>query len=76
MSDIKIVKKKPIMTEAVQITGTVENIKEIRYFCGKYEFNRVSNFTYKVGSLEGDMIAYNSDWVVKEVEGYPLLEFL
>jgi hypothetical protein len=39
------------------------------YFCGQYEFKTVSNFTYEVESLEGDMMAYNSDWIVKGVEG-------
>jgi hypothetical protein len=38
MSNVKIARKKPIEIEVIQITGTDENIKEIRGFCGQFAF--------------------------------------
>jgi hypothetical protein len=40
MNNIKIAKKKPIEIEVIQITGTDENIKEIKKFCGNWLFEQ------------------------------------
>jgi hypothetical protein len=52
MNNIKIAKKKPIEIEVIQITGTDENIKEIKKFCGRWSFEqllRQRNWYYCLG---------------------------
>ena len=72
MNNIKIAKKKPIEIEVIQITGTDENIKEIKKFCGSWSFeqlHRLHDIYYSVETLEGVMNCDKGAWIVKGVEG-------
>ena len=77
MNNIKIAKKKPIEIEVIQITGTDENIKEIKKFCDDSlfeEFHRLYDIYYRIETLEGDLNCEVGDWIVKGVDGevYPI----
>ena len=77
MNNIKIAKKKPIEIEVIQITGTDENIKEIKKFCAGSlfeEFHRLNHIYYHVETLEGISNCDEGDWVAKGVENeiYPI----
>jgi hypothetical protein len=84
MNNIKIAKKKPIEIEAIQITGTDENIKEIQNFCGRWSFKRGGHIefilddnndnNFSVDTLEGIASCHTGDWIAKGVENeiYPI----
>jgi hypothetical protein len=77
MNNIKIAKKKPIEIEVIQITGTDENIKEIKKFCAGSlfeEFHRLYDIYYRIETLEGDVNCEVGDWIAKGVENemYPI----
>jgi hypothetical protein len=77
--------KKPVTIEAIQWTG--DNLKEVISFTGRSEKfhqwfptwedyeNHVKEegFTFKVITLEGNMIAHVGDYIIKGVKGefYP-----
>ena len=63
-------RKRPVVIEAVQWTG--ENLSEILQF-SKDAFIDQDNFTLKVATLEGTMVASRGDYIVKAVDGefYP-----
>ena len=63
-------RKRPVVIEAVQWTG--ENLSEILQF-SKDAFIDQDNFTLKVATLEGTMVASRGDYIVKGVDGefYP-----
>ena len=65
-------RKKPVIIEAVQWMG--DNSDEIEKFAGIAILGfRASDYTIKIGTLEGPHIASLSDWIIKGVEGefYP-----
>jgi hypothetical protein len=77
---IKRYKKKPVVIEAVQFTGS--NADEILRFCGKenveiiFERNRIHDTEKAVPmihTLEGDHLVSVNDYVIKGVAGefYP-----
>ena len=65
-------RKKPVVIEAIQWTG--ENQKEIERFMktGYLQVLKTSK-TLMIPTLEGDMQASSSDWIIKGVQGefYP-----
>lgn len=66
-------RKKPVVIEAVQYTGTDKSKIEIWNFC-KGEKNYVDkNENYIISTLEGDMVASIGDFIIKDVNGefYP-----
>lgn len=64
-------RKKPIVIEAVQFTGT--NHDEIADFCAPQPVKVGGGFTLLIPTLEGEMTANQGDWVIKGVksEFYP-----
>jgi hypothetical protein len=66
-------RKKPVVVEAIQFTGTPESANEILKFANPnatWYFNQ--NFI-NISTLEGDITANNGDWIIKGVKGefYP-----
>ena len=74
---MKKYRKLPIVIEAIQFTGTKENIKELVDWLGNCSFafswenKKYLSVSFK--TLEGDMTAQLLDWIIKGVEGefYP-----
>lgn len=74
-------RKKPVITEAVQWTGTRESFEQIKAFAGaavdvlvKGVVPRQDNVcTLLIETLEGDMTASLGDWIIRGVKGelYP-----
>lgn len=66
---IKRYKKKPIIIEAMQLFKN--NIESINKFMGKE--NILVDNKFIIQTLEGDMIAYEGDYIIKGVQGefYP-----
>ena len=64
-------RKKPVVIEAVEWTGTKESFEEIEKFMG--DFPRVTNGLLHVDTLEGTMYASVGDYIIKGVKGefYP-----
>ena len=69
---IKKYQKKPVIIEAVQWTGTSENIDEVMEFM-QADIMFISNDRLKIRTLEGDMIADPGDYIIKGIKGefYP-----
>lgn len=63
-------RKKPVVIEAVQFTGTKENLAEIVKFCPAIGWVAGSLF---IKTLEGTHRADIGDWIIKGVKGefYP-----
>jgi hypothetical protein len=72
-------RKRPVVVEAVQWTGNIEEIKEFipkdLYFFGPNVGKSINNqnWTISISTLEGDMICNIGDWIIKGVksEFYP-----
>ena len=69
MSNIKIARKKPVDIKVIQITGTDENIEEIRDFFGRGAFRVDSPNNYSAGTLWGISFCHTGDWIAKGAEG-------
>jgi len=71
---IRKYRKKPVEVEAVQYTGSAENLIELLEFTGQGDlhYNPVDN-TIVIETLEGNMIASLGDFIIKGVSGefYP-----
>ncbi len=68
-------RKKPVVIEAIQFTGTAESIKEIMQFV-TFPLDKAVVLTKKyliIPTLEGDHIANPGDFIIKGVKGefYP-----
>ena len=68
-------RKKPIVVEAIQFTGN--NFKEILEFIGGIDERNKTNIHRDcifIKTLEGDMKASPSDWIIKGIKGefYPI----
>jgi len=64
-------KKKPVVIEAVQFTGTLDNFVELAAFMGSETF--INDGKIEIDTLEGVMTASKGDWIIKGVQGefYP-----
>lgn len=66
-------RKKPVVIEAIQITG--DNDDELLAWLNKHEvpFQMVGDHTMVIRTLEGDLRADPGDWIIKGVKGefYP-----
>lgn len=64
-------RKKPVVIDAVQFTGTKENYAEIAKFCPSIGF--LPNDTLLIKTLEGNHTVSMGDWIIKGVKGefYP-----
>jgi len=76
-------RKKPVVIEAVQYTGTWDSVGEIQNFAGHHVEWVGENFSYKgeppmptVKTWEGEMFAKEGDYIVKGIDGefYPIDE--
>lgn len=65
-------KKKPVVIEAMQWDGSLENAIEILNWCGG-RWTAENPQRLKIETLEGDMIASPGWWIIKGVKGefYP-----
>lgn len=63
-------RKKPVEVEAIQWRGS--NLKEILEFSSEAYIDK-DNYTLKIHTLEGEMIANRGDYIIKGIEGefYP-----
>lgn len=63
-------RKKPVVIEAIQWTG--DNLKEILEFSSESYIDK-DNYTLKIHTLKGEMIADREDYIIKGVNGefYP-----
>lgn len=69
---IKKYRKKPVVIEAIQFTGT--NIRDCAEFLGKsYKEGHSESNEIVIHTLEGDMTASEGDYIIKGVNGefYP-----
>ena len=72
-------RKKPVVIDAVQFTGTKENYAEISRFCPSAGILPLGNAKgpgencLLIKTLEGNHIANYGDWIIKGVKGefYP-----
>lgn len=72
-------RKKPVLIEAIQFTGTFENFDEICDAFGTLSANTINDLEGSrvseifIQTLEGRMRAEPGDWIIKDVEGelYP-----
>jgi len=67
-------RKKPVVIEAIQFTGSTANIAEISAFVTQRELRHdPANETLIIETLEGDHTASLGDWIIKGVkdECYP-----
>jgi hypothetical protein len=64
-------RKKPVVIEAVQWTG--DNVIEMYQFTGIKSIKVSNSDELIVHTLEGDMVASNSDYIIKGIKGefYP-----
>ena len=65
-------RKKPIVIEAIQFTGTKENLEELSRFSHVIIYSPAST-RISIKTLEGMMEATKGDWIIKGVadEFYP-----
>lgn len=72
---IKDYKKKPVVIQAIQFTGTIESLNELSEFVGKdLRIDILPTETSAIiKTLEGDMHVSVGDYVIKGVNGefYP-----
>ncbi|TQO59349.1 hypothetical protein [Paraclostridium bifermentans] len=63
-------KKKPVVIEAIQWKG--ENLLEVLKFANSSYLDK-DNYTLKVKTLEGEMVANRGDYIIRGVQGefYP-----
>lgn len=69
-------RKKPVVIEAIQITGGLDNEKEIYSFINdfdSYDLIGTPFHAIKIKTLEGEMIGGFNDFIIKGVNGefYP-----
>lgn len=67
--------KRPIVIDAIQWNGGANSWNEVQNFAGKAVVPFVmTDSRITIHTLEGDMICYPSDWIVKGVknEFYPV----
>lgn len=70
-------KKKPVIIEAVQFTGTVESLLRLSEFINDQEvrvsYEEVKNPKLFIQTLEGEMQASVGDYIIKGIQGefYP-----
>jgi len=68
-------RKKPVVIEAAQWTGTADSYREVLGFVGdRAAFNGEKNPpTWEITTLEGVMTANQGDWIIRGVKGelYP-----
>jgi len=74
-------RKKPVVIEAVQFTGSGESATEVTRFAGRRttmkkvrdQFGDGRDYDLIIPTLEGDMVASPGDYVIKGVKGefYP-----
>lgn len=70
-------KKKPVVIEAIQYTGSLESIKQVIDFIGYIpeiiEGCETKHKFLKIKTLEGEHIASEGDYIIKGVKGefYP-----
>ena len=69
-------RKKPVVVEAVQWTGSPESLAEIRMMAGDQMIRQRRDGRGKgllIPTLEGDIIADAGDWIIKGIAGevYP-----
>lgn len=64
-------KKKPVVIEAIQYTGTLDNMAELCVFMGDDTY--INDGKLEIETLEGTMTASKGDWIIKGVHGefYP-----
>lgn len=64
-------RKKPVIIDAVQFTGL--NHDEIADFCAPHPVKVGGNHTLLIPTLEGEMKAVTSDFIIKGIKGevYP-----
>ena len=65
-------RKKPVIIEAIQYLGDVESIREILNFTNYEATPKLDDKLY-VYTLEGEMVADPTDWIIKGIAGefYP-----
>lgn len=68
---MKRYRKKPVVIEAVQFLGD-ENLQEILEWMGDNDVIAMGDYM-RILTLEGEMTANRSDWIIKGVKGefYP-----
>ncbi len=72
-------RKKPVVIEAVQLDGTLENGNRILAWIGRHGGDAVRGHNRRldvgiiIRTLEGDMVAQPGDWIIRGVKGefYP-----
>lgn len=70
-------KKKPVVIEAIQFTGTLNNLEELSNFIDNQDlvisYKDPKCVVIKLQTLEGQMIASLGDYIIKGVQGefYP-----
>ena len=70
-------KKKPVVIEAIQFTGTLNNLEELSNFIDNQDlvisYKDPKCAVIKLQTLEGQMIASLGDYIIKGVQGefYP-----
>lgn len=67
-------RKKPVVIEAVQWTGTPESADEVLSFARGKATWRTSHNDMQIDTLEGAMTVSPGDWVIKGLKGefYPI----
>lgn len=68
-------RKKPVVIEAIQWTGSDESWNEIKIFSDNPHYRQIDLLTGKlrIKTLEGEMTADKDDWIIKGIKGefYP-----
>ena len=70
-------RKKPVVVEAVQFTGTINNLEELSNFIDNQDliisYENPKCAVIKLQTLEGQMIALLGDYIIKGIQGdfYP-----
>lgn len=66
-------RKKPVVIEAIQFTGTADNLADIERFCeGDAEW-QARGKELVIATLEGPLRASLDDWIIRGIKGefYP-----
>jgi hypothetical protein len=71
MMKVRAYRKKPVTVQALQWTGTLDNLVEMAAFAGDEAF--VNDGKLEIDTLEGKMTASIGDYIIKGVKGeyYP-----
>ena len=66
-------RKKPVVIDAIQYTGSGESFEECADFCA-YLFAEDKPDRTFIHTLEGDMLVSVNDWIIKGAQGefYPI----